>query len=75
MGMLMTGFVIAGGSAGAIALFQGYLKLGKESRDAIIEAARAKAESDKQIAELAVAEAQARLAKAEAEAKAAGAPS
>ena len=66
-GKLLTGIVIAGGSAGAIAIFQGYLNLGKESRDAIIEARRAEATAAKEVSELAVAEARAKKDKAEAE--------
>ena len=66
MGMLVTGFVIAGGSAGAIAVFQSYLKLDKKSRDAIIAARTAQAESDKRIAELAAEEAQAKAEEAQA---------
>ena len=38
VGMLVTGFLIAGGSAGAIAVFQAYLDFDKKSRDALIEA-------------------------------------
>ena len=67
IGKLATGFVIAGGSAGALSILQGYLGLDKESRDAIIEARKAKAVSAKQVAELSAAEAQAKLAKATAE--------
>ena len=68
-GMTVTGFVIAGGSSGAIALFQGYLGIGKDARDAIMEAKIAKAESATQVAKLSADEAQARLDKAEAEKK------
>lgn len=67
IGILITGFVIAGGSAGAITIFQGYLNLSKGSRDAIIDAKKSKAESDKQIAQLAVLEAKAKAERAEAE--------
>ena len=67
LGMVVTGFVIAGGSAGAITIFQSYLDFGKKSRDAIAEARIAEAESRKQIAELNVMESQAKLEKAEEE--------
>ncbi len=68
-GKIVTGFVIAGGSSGALALFQGYLGIGKDARDAIVEAKIAKAESAKQVADLDAKEAKARLDKAEAERK------
>ena len=67
IGMLITGFVIAGGSSGAIAIFQGYLNISKDSRDAIIAARKAEAESAKEIAQLAVLEAKAKKEKADAE--------
>lgn len=66
-GKLITGFVIAGGSAGALAIFQSYLGIGKDSRDAIIKARKAEAVSAKEVAELATAEARAKRDKAEAE--------
>ena len=69
IGQILTGFVIAGGSAGAIAIFQGYLNIDKQSRDAIIAARKAEAESAKQVAELAIKEAEAKQKKAEAEKK------
>ena len=50
-GMLLTGFLIAGGSAGAIAVFQAYLDFDKKSRDALLEARKAEADARKQIAE------------------------
>ena len=65
-GMLLTGFLIAGGSAGAIAVFQAYLDFDKKSRDALIAAGEAEADARIRIAE---ANAQA----AEANAQAAGA--
>ena len=40
-----TAFILAGGSAGAIAIFQGYLRMGKEVRDANIEALKSEAEA------------------------------
>lgn len=67
IGMLITGFVIAGGSSGAIAIFQGYLKISKDSRDATIAARKAEAESVKEIAKLAALEARARKETADAE--------
>lgn len=67
IGMLLTGFILAGGSAGAIAIFQAYLKFGKQSRDAIIAAGQAEAESRTQIAAQAAKEAEAKRQKAEAE--------
>ena len=51
VGMLLTGFLIAGGSAGAIAVFQTYLDFDKKSRDALIEARTAEADARKQVAE------------------------
>ncbi len=74
-GKLVTGFVIAGGSAGAITIFQSYLNFSKQSRDAIIKARKAEAESAMQIAELAVKEAEANQKKAEANQKKAEAES
>lgn len=68
-GKIVTGFVIAGGSSGALALFQGYLGIGKDARDAIMAAKIAKAESVKQVAKLNADEAQARLDTAKAEKK------
>lgn len=68
-GRLVTGFVIAGGSSGALALFQGYLGIGKDARDAIMAAKIAKADSVKQVAKLNADEAQARLDTAKAEKK------
>jgi hypothetical protein len=60
IGILLTSLVAAGGSAGAIAIFQGYLGLSKDAREAQIAARRAEAET-------AVAEARAKKEKAEAE--------
>lgn len=75
VGLGVTGFVIAGGSAGAIALFQAHLKFGKETRDATVAAANAatslreeEAKQKKAEAEAAAAEADLRRAKAEAQA-------
>ena len=80
-GMAVTALVVAGGSAGAIALFQGYFKFGKETRDAAVAAANAttalkeqEAKQKKAEAEAAVAEAELRQAKAKAETARAQAP-
>ena len=67
MGMLLTGFILAGGTAGAIAVFQAYLNFGKESRDAITAAGKAEADSRTRMAELSVKEAEAKRQKAEIE--------
>ena len=69
LGRILTGFVIAGGSSGVLAVFQGYLGMGKDSRDAIMQAKIAKAESDRKVADHSAKEAKARLDKAEAEKK------
>ena len=53
-------FLIAGGSAGAIAVFQAYLDFDKKSRDAIIEARKAEANAK-------IVEAQAKTAQHQAE--------
>jgi hypothetical protein len=45
LGIILTAFILAGGSAGAIAIFQGYLRMGKEVRDANIEALKSEAEA------------------------------
>lgn len=68
-GRILTGFVIAGGSSGVLAVFQGYLGIGKDSRDAIMQAKIAKAKSDRKVAEHNADEAKARLDKAESEKK------
>lgn len=73
-GMSLTGIVVAGGSAGAIAIFQGFLNFNKDSRDAVIAAKKADAEAAKQLAELNVKKIEAEKSKvdadkAEAEAK------
>lgn len=65
-GMLVTSFVVAGGSAGAIAIFQGYLNISKEARDANIAARQAEAKSAKEIAEYKAQEARANAERAEA---------
>ena len=51
IGMFITALVAAGGSAGAISLFQGFLNISKESKDAMIKANNAQADSAKQDAE------------------------
>ncbi len=38
LGIFITSLIVAGGSAGAILVFQGYLNLGKQGRDAVIAA-------------------------------------
>jgi len=81
IGILLTSLVAAGGSAGAIAIFQGYLGLNKGTRDAKIAAGKAqaetaaseakakkeKAQADRAQAETAVAVAKAKKEQAEAE--------
>ena len=75
IGILITAAVVAGGSAGAITLFQGVLKFNRESRISLIEAGKARAEADlaeamsrKEKVEAEAAEAKAKKEKAEAEA-------
>src|SRR5262245_16250104 len=63
IGVWATSFVAAGGSAGAIKLFQGFLGLNKDARDGMIEARKAEADAAKLIAQ-----ANAERAKAEADA-------
>lgn len=60
IGVLITAAVVAGGSAGAITLFQGVLNFNRDSRTSLIEANKARAEAD-------LAEARARKEKAEVE--------
>jgi hypothetical protein len=67
IGMLITAAIVAGGSAGAMTLFQGVLKFNRESRTSIIEANLAESNSRKDKAEAEAAEAKARKEKAEAE--------
>jgi hypothetical protein len=67
VGMTLTGFVAAGGSAGAISIFQGYLNFDKHSRDALIAAKKADADAIKLTAELNVKNLLANKAKADAE--------
>ncbi len=38
LGVILTSLIVSGGSAGAILVFQGYLNLSKQGRDAVIEA-------------------------------------
>lgn len=61
IGVLITSAIVAGGSAGAIMLFQGVLNFSREARTSLIEAKRVNAEAD-------LAEAKARKDKAESEA-------
>ncbi|MBW2663371.1 MAG: hypothetical protein JRD93_15640 [Deltaproteobacteria bacterium] len=72
MGIFLTAAIVAGGSAGAITLFQGVFKFSKEAQDVMKEAQRAEAETRKMkaaaeiaTAEADVAEAHARKAQAE----------
>jgi hypothetical protein len=45
IGMIVTAVVAAGGSAGAIAIFQGFLNMSRDSREALIEAKKAEAQA------------------------------
>lgn len=67
IGITMTAVVLAGGSAGAIAVFQGFLNMSKEARDARVAAQQAEANSAKDVAEAAAKEALARKVQAEAQ--------
>ncbi len=60
LGVALTSLIVAGGSAGAIMIFQGYLNLSKQGRDAAVEAKKTAAEADKVNAEADKAEAEAR---------------
>lgn len=51
LGIVLTSLIVAGGSAGAILVFQGYLNLSKQGRDAVIDAKKAAADTDKAVAE------------------------
>jgi hypothetical protein len=51
LGIVLTSLIVAGGSAGAILIFQGYLNLSKQGRDAVIDAKKATADADKAAAE------------------------
>lgn len=62
MGIFVTAAIVAGGSAGAITLFQGVLKFSKSAQDEMKEVRTAQKEAD-------LAEAKARKAEAEAEAR------
>jgi F0F1-type ATP synthase epsilon subunit len=67
IGTIMTAVVLAGGSAGAIAVFQGFLNMSKETRDARIAAQQAEANRSRDVAETAAKEALAHKAQAEAQ--------
>ena len=67
LGKVITAIVAAGGSAGAIAAFQGFLNWNKAAREAAVAARKAEAEAAKLAAEAAGAEANARREVAEAE--------
>ncbi len=69
LGKVITGVVVAGGSSGAIAIFQGFLNINKESRDALLDAKKSQAEALKQIAESEAKEAKARAEEAVEKAK------
>lgn len=43
LGILLTSLIVSGGSAGAILVFQGYLNMSKQGRDAVIDAKKAAA--------------------------------
>ena len=62
MGVFVTSAIVAGGSAGAITLFQGVMKLSKSAQDEMKKVQVAQKDAE-------LAEAKARKAKAEAEAK------
>lgn len=64
MGVFITAAIAAGGSAGAITLFQGVLKFNKEAQDSLRKANLAEAEAKKMKAEAEKAEAEARKKKA-----------
>ncbi len=64
MGVFLTAAIVAGGSAGAITLFQGLFKFSKEAQDSLKEAQKAEAEARKKEAEAQKAEAEARIKKA-----------
>jgi hypothetical protein len=66
VGILITGVVAAGGSAGAIAIFQGFLNMNKDSRDALIAAKKSEAEAARDNAEALAREAAAKKVAAEA---------
>ena len=53
LGIVLTSLIVAGGSAGAILIFQGYLNLSKQGRDSVIDAKKAFAEAEKAAAEAA----------------------
>lgn len=72
VGTIVTAFVVAGGSSGAVSVFQAHLKFGKATRDAAVAAANAEAslkeaEAKRNKAEAAAAIAAAGLAQAKAE--------
>lgn len=67
MGMFLTAAIVAGGSAGAITLFQGVFKFSKEAQDNLKAAQKAEAEARKQEAEAKKSEAEARKKEAEAQ--------
>jgi hypothetical protein len=66
IGIIITATIIAGGSAGAISLFQGVLNWSKESRDARVRAKQLTAAAESREAEARDVAAQAALAEAQA---------
>jgi hypothetical protein len=66
IGIVMTAVVLAGGSAGAIAVFQGFLNMSKAERDARVGAQQAEASRARNDAEANAKEALTRNARAEA---------
>ncbi len=65
MGIFLTAAIAAGGSAGAITLFQGVFKFSKEAQDSLKAAQKAEAEARKMKAEAEKAEAALRIKKAQ----------
>jgi len=65
MGIFLTAAIAAGGSAGAITLFQGVFKFSKEAQGSLKEAQKAEAEARKMKAEAEKAEAEQRIRRAQ----------
>ena len=59
LGYVITGLIIAGGSAAAISLFQGVLGMSKDARDAKVDASKTSARAEKTKAEAGLAHANA----------------
>ncbi len=64
MGVFLTAAIAAGGSAGAITLFQGVFQFSKQAQDSLREAQKAEAKARQKKAEAEEAEAEARIKKA-----------